>query len=84
MTDLIDLLYDHAEDHLLRGLLDQESEYASASCCAARQEKALRAQLDEKQSEHLDSLLEERHLMAFFEGQALFRAGFQMALELRR
>ena len=84
MTDLMEVLYSYAQDYMLRGLLDREPEYANARRCADRQEQALRELVDEEDKEHLEGLLEERKLMSFYEGQALFAAGFQVALELTR
>lgn len=84
MTDLMDTLYQYAEEKLMRGLLDQEEAYAQACHAAEKGEKTLRAQLSEEQQELLEALLEERKLMAFCEWEALFRAGFQVAMELAR
>lgn len=84
MTELMDILYSYAQDHMMRGLLDREPEYANVCHCADRQERALRELVEEESKEHLEDLLEERRLMAFFEQQALFCAGFQIALELTR
>lgn len=84
MTDPIDILCSYAGDHMLRGLLDREPEYDNVRHCAERQEKVLRGLLHGEGEERLESLLEERKLMSYYEGQALFRAGFQAALELMR
>lgn len=84
MTDLMEVLYSYAQDHLLRGLLDREPEYANMCHCADRQERALRELVGEEAEKHLEDLLEERKLMSFYESQALFLAGFQTALELTR
>lgn len=84
MTELMDILYSYAQDHMMRGLLDREPEYANVCHCADRQERALRELVGEENKEHLEDLLEERKLMAFFEQRALFCAGFQIALELAR
>lgn len=82
MTDLMEVLYSYAEDYMLRGLLDREPEYANAAHCADRQERALRELLDEENKKHLDNLLDERKLMAFFEERAVFLSGFQVAVKL--
>lgn len=84
MTEPMEVLYSYAQDYMLRGLLDREPEYADARRCADRQEQALRELVDEENKEHLEGLLEERKLMSFYEGQAFFTAGFQVALELTR
>lgn len=84
MTEPMDVLYKYAEEHLVRSLLEQEREYASASRCAERQEQDFLALVGEEHGERLEAMLDERKLLSFFEGQALFRAGFQIALELTR
>lgn len=84
MTEPMEVLYSYAQDYMLRGLLDREPEYADARRCADRQEQALRELVDEENKEHLEGLLEERKLMSFYEGQAFFAAGFQVAMELTR
>ena len=82
MTVLMEILYSYAQDYMLRGLLDREPEYANVCQCADRKEEALRALVGEEGKGHLEDLLEERKLMTFYEGQAMFAAGFQIALEL--
>lgn len=84
MTDLLDVLCEYAEDRMLRGLLDREPEYANVCHCADRQERTLLEVLGEEDKERLEGLLEERRLLEFFYGKALFRAGFQIAMELTR
>lgn len=84
MTGLMEILYTYAQDNMLRGLLDQEPEYSNVQHCAGKKEQALRTLVGEENKQHLEDLLEERKLIAFFEGQALFRAGFRIALELTR
>ena len=84
MTDLMNMLYSYAQDSMLRGLLDLEPEYSNVCHCADRQEQALRELVGEENGERLEGLLDERKLMSFYEGQALFLAGFRMALELTR
>lgn len=82
MNDLMEVLYSYAQDYMLRGILDREPEYANTAHCADRQERALRELLDEENKKHLDNLLDERKLMAFFEERALFLSGFQIAAKL--
>ena len=84
MTDLIGILYSYAQDYMLRGILDREPGYAEACHCADRQERTLYELVGKENKAHLEDLLEERKLMSLFEGEALFRAGFQVALELTR
>ena len=84
MTGPMEVLYKYAEEHMVCGLLKQERGYASTSQRAERQERAFLALVGEAHEEQLEVLLDERKMMAFFEGQALFRAGFQIALALTR
>lgn len=84
MTETMEALYKYAEEHLVRSLLEQEREYVSASRCAEKQERDFLALVGEEHGGRLEAVLDERKLLAFFEGQALFRAGFQIALELTR
>ncbi len=84
MTDLMEVLYSYAQDYMLRGILDREPEYANMCRCADRQERVLRELVAEENKESLEGLLEERRMMSFYEGQAMFRAGFQVAVELLR
>lgn len=84
MTDLMKTLYEYAEDYIVRGLLDQEREYSNVSYCTGKQERKLRELVGEENRKYLEDSLEERKLMAFYEGRALFRAGFRMAIELTR
>ena len=84
MTDLMEVLYSYAQDYMLRGLLDREPEYANVCHCGDRQERVLRELVGEENKESLEGLLEERRMMSFYEGQAMFRAGFQVAVELLR
>lgn len=84
MTEPMDVLYKYAEEHMVCGLLEQEREYVSASRCAEKQERAFLALVGEEHGERLEAMLDERKLLSFFEGQALFQAGFQIALELTR
>lgn len=84
MTDLMDILYSYARDYMVRGLLDREPEYGEACRCAAKQEEKLWALVGEEDRERVKDLLGERELKAFYEGEALFRAGFRLALELTR
>ena len=82
MNDLMEILYSYAQDYILRGILDREPEYANTAYCADRQERALRELLDEENKKHLDNLLDERKLMAFFEERAVFLSGLQVAVKL--
>lgn len=84
MADLMETLYEYAEDYIMRGLLDREPEYSSVCHYADRKEQTVCELLGGENRQHLEDLLEERRLMAFYEGRALFCAGFQMAVELMR
>ena len=84
MTDPMQILYTYAQENMVGMLLAQEHGYRDACRCADKQEQALRDLVGEEHEEQLEALLEERDLVSHFGGQALFRAGFQIALELTR
>ena len=82
MTDAMEALFNYAQEHLLCSLLSQESEYASAHLCAQKQEEAFRTLLNGREQERFDKLMDEHNLLTSFYGRAVFRAGFQIAMEL--
>lgn len=84
MTDAMEVLYSYAQDYMVRPLLAQEPEYADALRCADQQEQQFRALLDDAGRERLEALLDERNLLAFHQEQAMFYAGFSLAVELSR
>ena len=84
MTDAMQVLYSYAQDYIVRSLLEEEPEYGEALRCAENREEHFRAQLDETAREDLEALLDEQNQLFFHRGQALFRAGFRLAMELGR
>lgn len=84
MTEPMEMLYTYAQEHMLYALLARESGYKDAMLHADRQEKQIRALMGSVGLEHLDALLEEQSQCDFYRGQALFRAGFSLAVELMR
>ncbi len=84
MSDSMEVLFQYAQEQLVRTLLNQEHEYANTRLCAEKQEEALRASLGGGARERFDRLLDEQNLLTSFYGRALFRAGFQIAMELGR
>lgn len=84
MTDAMQALFNYAQEHMVRSLLSQEHEYANVQLCVEEQAKALRALLNEKEQKRFHDLLDEQDLLTFLYGRALFRAGFQLAVELGR
>lgn len=84
MTEPMEVLYTYAQEHIVYALLEQESGYKNAMLYAKKQEAKLRDKLIFGSVEHLDKLLEEQKLCDFYRGQALFRAGFSLAVELMR
>ena len=84
MTEPMEVLYAYAQEHMLYALLARESGYRDAMLHAGRQEKQIRTLMDGIGLEHLDAMLEEQKLCDFYRGQALFRAGFSLAVELMR
>ena len=84
MTDAMEVLFAHAQDWLERPLLLLEPEYEDALRHADSQEQRLRAALNEEEKQLLDNLIDERNTLSSFHEQALFRAGFRLAMELGR
>lgn len=82
MTDAMQVLFLYAQEHMVCSLLSQEHEYANVRLCVEKQGEAFRALLDETTRERFDNLLDEQNLLSSFYGRALFRAGFQIAMEL--
>ena len=84
MTAAMEVLFSHAQDWMVRPLLLAEPEYEDTLRHADSREQRLRAMLNEEETQLLDGLIDERNALFFFQEQALFRAGFQTALELFR
>ena len=84
MTKVMEVLFSYAQDYLEWPLLLLEPEYETTLHHANSQEQRLLALLDEGGKELLDDLISERNLLHSVESEALFRAGFRIALELNR
>lgn len=84
MTDAMEVLFAHAQDWLIKPLLTAEPEYEDLLRTTAQQEQRLRAMLSDDAKQALDDLLGERNLLSSLYEQALFRTGFQLAIELSR
>lgn len=84
MTDTMEVLFTHAQDWLVKSLLVAEPEYEDLLRTTDRQEERLRALLNEETAQLLDNLIDERDTLSSFQQRALFRAGFQIAMELSR
>lgn len=84
MTNAMEVLFAHAQDWLVRPMLIAEPEYEDALRHANNQEQRLRAMLSDEEKQLLDSLMDERNTLLLFHQQAMFRAGFQLAMELGR
>ena len=84
MTNTMEILFSYAQEWLEPALLLGEPQCAEAQRYTAEQEKRLRVLLTSEALQCLDDFLEEQKLFLFFEKQALFRAGFQIAMELSR
>lgn len=82
MTDLIENLYQFAQENRITKYLYSETEYQDATKCASKCEQTLRATLTDEQNRRLDALLDERLTYHSVELEAVFQAGFSMALEL--
>lgn len=84
MTDAMEALFLYAQEHMVASLLRQEQEYASVRRCVEKRQEAFSASLNNSAQERFDDLLDEQNLLSAFYGRALFRAGFQLAMELGR
>ena len=84
MTDVMEVLFQYAQKHMVCSLLYQEHEYASVRLCAEKQEEAFLALLDETAQKRYNHLQNEQDLLSSFYERALFWAGFRLAIELSR
>lgn len=84
MTDAMAVLFSYAQDFLETPLLLSEPEYANVQRCVEEQKKRLRSKLNTEAEECLKNFLDEQKLLLLFENQAMFRAGFRLAMELSR
>ena len=84
MSDAMEVLFSYAQDWLKPPLLLSEPEYANVQRCVKEQKERLRSMLGDEAKECLEGFLEEQKLLLYFENQALFRAGFHLAMELSR
>ena len=84
MTDAMAVLFSYAQECLEMPLLLSEPEYANVQRCADERKKRLRSMLNTEAEECLESFLDEQRLLMLFENQAMFRAGFRLAMELSR
>ena len=84
MTDVMEALFQYAQEHMVHSLLYQEHEYASVRLCTEKQEEAFLALLDDNAQKRYEHLQKEQDLLSFLYERALFRAGFRLAMELSR
>ncbi|MDE6280590.1 MAG: hypothetical protein K2M15_02165 [Oscillospiraceae bacterium] len=84
MTDAMEVLFNYAQEWLEKPLLLAEPEYESVLRRVDSQEQRLQAMLSDEGKELLDHLISERNYLLSFHQQAMFRAGFRLALELGR
>lgn len=84
MTDAMRTLYQYAEEHTVRPFMAQAPEYSRLRFCVEKQEEDFRALLNDETAELFEKLLAKRNQLDFIYEQALFRSGFQIALELLR
>ena len=84
MSDSMEILFSYAQEWLEKPLLLSEPQYAEVQHCVNEQEKRLRAMLSDEAKKCLDNFLDEQKLLLLFKNQAMFRAGFRLAMELSR
>lgn len=84
MTDAMKVLYQYAEEHMVHPFMTQTPEYSRICFHVEQQGEAFRAMLNDEMTQSFEQLAAEQHQLDFIYEQALFRAGFQIALELMR
>ena len=84
MTDAMSVLFSYAQEFLETPLLLSEPEYANVQHCVDEQKKRLRSMLNTEAENCLENFLDEQRLLLLSENQAMFRAGFRLAIELAR
>lgn len=84
MTAAMEALFNYAQDCLERPMLLLEPEYENILHSINSQEQRLRAMLSDEAKQLLDDLTDEQNLMLSMEAEVMFRAGFQIAMELSR
>lgn len=82
MTDLMEHLYDYAQEFLVRGNLDQTQYRLGTLQVERAQEKLLQA-LPETEHDLFEDYKRAAEDVSFMESEALFQSAFQMAMELR-
>ena len=84
MTDVMEALFQYAQEHMIHSLLYQQHEYVSVRLCAEKQEETFLALLDETAQKRYSHLQNEQDLLSSFYERAAFCAGFRLAMELSR
>ena len=82
MTNAMEVLFNYAQEHMTNSLLCQEQEYANVRQCLEKRRESFFASLSDDAQGRFDDLLDEQNLLSSLYGRAMFRAGFQIALEL--
>ena len=84
MTDAMEALFLYAQEYLLRSLLDDDPEFYAAISSLEQQESSFRALLDGEMEERFQKFLTEQSRLNLINERAIFRAGFQVAMELSK
>lgn len=84
MLDAMKVLYQYAEEQMVHLFMTQTPEYSRIRSRVEKQEAAFRALLNDEMAALFEKILAERNQLDFIYEQALFRSGFQVALELFR
>ena len=84
MTELMETLFLYAQEHRFLTYCNQETAYREGTHAASRQEAQLREGLDKDQANRLDDLMSKLHALQWIELEAMFQAGFDIAVELGR
>lgn len=84
MTNVMKVLFQYAEEHMVHSLMIQTPDYLQIRSNAIKQEEAFLALLTKETAERYEKMMAECHRRDYIYEQALFRAGFLIALELIR
>ena len=84
MTELMRILYDYASRYRMSGSMEDCEQYTESTKTMERSLKALHELLSEKELQHFENYLDEQRMVQSIELEAMFCAGFSIALELSR
>lgn len=84
MTDAMKVLLQYAEEQMIHALMSQTPGYLNIRSRAEKEEEAFLALLTTETTERFEKMMAERRKLEYIYEQALFCAGFQIAMELSK